>query len=268
MNQNQSPLHDDCSGPVFEPVAKPFYGFRAFQIDDEGAAPDPSVMTTGGVVTGRMVGGLRGIFKTTYRWGPGENHAVCLRPDTNLPSVAMRFPHTATIPAHDSILADCDCGFWAYTSGEHLLSVTGPAALGVIEAWGRMIIGPYGFRAEKARIVGLVFPKWPLDDEVDPYAEVPDRQQTTVAMTPLQLSVQRLTRALQIAARALGNLPNQPSPPPAPVAVGRGKPWEMVPDSLKLAVRTLYPHARVCGSVAELQEKFPLSDTSELVGDA
>lgn len=48
--------------------------------------------------------------------------------------------------------ADCSCGFWAYDEAGYAPHGT---VLGVIEAYGKTTVGTKGFRAQKARIVGL-----------------------------------------------------------------------------------------------------------------
>lgn len=85
-------------------------------------------------------------------WAPGENRAVCRR---------IRVPHPAA-PGHGLVpLEDCGCGFWAYwavpdTPNPHKF---GLPVLGVVEGYGRTLIGDKGFRCARARILGLHFPE-------------------------------------------------------------------------------------------------------------
>lgn len=134
-------------------------------------------------------GFLRGI---TYRqvWRPGENVATCLvaRRGTNhaMPRVTnLDVPfRTAGVGFAsglegteplllddfdwnrcDGLASDCACGFYAY----HRQSVPGYGFLahngdwgtrvgGVIEGYGKVVLGSTGFRAEKARILAVTMP--------------------------------------------------------------------------------------------------------------
>ena len=80
-------------------------------------------------------------------WVDGENVATC-----NLLRITFE---RATAPVHTTPAPqwDCRCGF--YARYEPTQSANGTDVLGVIEAYGRVILGERGFRAEKARILGL-----------------------------------------------------------------------------------------------------------------
>ena len=256
-----STLHDGFSSSTFEPVAEPFRGFRAFLIDDyERRRPQPYLtprrrltsneFAAGGTAHGAALrGSLRGIFMSDYVWGPGANEAVCMAIS----------PWRATRPTHASIRAECDCGFWAYTNGDHYLSVPGPAALGIVEAWGRMIIGPHGFRAEKARIVALTFPA-PLAQEED---DIPPPAATVTRATVLGGVLAWLKSWTDILA---STPPGAPVPNP-PTVNRAAHPWEQVTPSLARAVRRLYPKAQVYDSVTEMQAAHPLTDTTRLLDE-
>lgn len=220
---NTSPMHAGFTGPRFEPIAEPLRGFRAWLIEDSVTEATDEFCTrgfVGGSAQGRLMrGSLHGVFCNDYVWGSSKNAATCLRP------VGWGFGIMGTnfldkIPAHDQVIEECDCGFWAYTTGEHYISVPGPAALGVVEAWGRIVIGPLGFRASHARILGLTFP---------------DSDKSTSAVSTLE----RLARVKH--------------------------PWKNVAMDLRAAVRRLYPKVTYCDTVAELQAKFPLSNTKALL---
>lgn len=279
-----SSLHDGFSSATFEPVAQPFRGFRAFRIDMGHRDPRTVAPTNppspvdfasfaGGVLSSSAPGALRGIFKNEYAWGPGVNVASCLGNPGWL--MLARGGTTALWPHEEPILADCDCGFWAYTSGDHFLSVNGPAAVGVVEAWGRMIIGPHGFRAEKARILGLTFPFVTAaeddddDEEVDREEPRASSQGTATVRLPRPGSFQaagaRVVHSLQSSlARALG----APAPPPItppPAALNAHHPWELVTPELRERVRAMYPDVRFFDTVAALQAAFPLTDTRPML---
>ena len=57
-----------------------------------------------------------------------------------------------TVPMDHRFDASCSCGFWAYDEA----SFTAQGEIvGVIDAYGKTTIGTKGFRAEKAKIIGL-----------------------------------------------------------------------------------------------------------------
>ena len=144
-------IRDGFASTAYEPVAQTFFGLRAFKIQTTGYAP-AGPAGAGVISEGGPRGGLRGVFKSAFQWGAGTNHAVCLRTARPSPvDMVDGKPHALMMP-------ECDCGFWAYTADTHILSLTGPAVLGVVEGWGRCVLGPHGFRAERARIVALAFP--------------------------------------------------------------------------------------------------------------
>ena len=85
---------------------------------------------------------------------PGETLIVTLS------SIKQMSPHAVTDPS-------CTCGFYAYTDVSSLSKnslLTRPSdslrssIFGIIKAWGSVSVGPKGFRAEKAKIVGLSVP--------------------------------------------------------------------------------------------------------------
>lgn len=95
-------------------------------------------------------------------WKAGENRARCL------PVSLVRTKRTETREIAHEGWVNCECGFYAYTDGTNTYQVdcrdplcpvsTHRQATGIIEVSGRMVIGPRGFRAEKARIRALVIP--------------------------------------------------------------------------------------------------------------
>lgn len=85
-------------------------------------------------------------------WRPGETVAAV--PEGHVP------------PCFDPV---CGCGLWAFW-GRPVGVWVAPEVVGVIEGSGRLVAGPDGFRAERARIVELALPdyrigpkpaKWP-----------------------------------------------------------------------------------------------------------
>lgn len=100
-------------------------GMRSFAVGDDGE--------------------LRGIFHTEL-WKPGENIAKCgIGCDRVL--------------GEKSPNMQCNCGFHGYHNGDNDF---GEELLGrvtaVVEAYGKVIVGDRGFRAEKARILAIVDP--------------------------------------------------------------------------------------------------------------
>ena len=86
-----------------------------------------------------------------YTWKPGENVAtygdawIGLSPSSEHP----------VIPCTEY---NCPCGFWAYDTPEHALNGSQAShknVLGVVLGYGRVLLGESGWRAEKARIIGI-----------------------------------------------------------------------------------------------------------------
>lgn len=95
-------------------------------------------------------------------WEPGQNLSVCRR--TGLLGWQRASTRNPNLPAEASedrrcsgVAASCGCGFWAYYTETPEFTLSG--VVGVIEAYGKTTLGSKGFRAEKAKIVALAFPK-------------------------------------------------------------------------------------------------------------
>ncbi len=88
-------------------------------------------------------------------WCSGVNRARCYQ-DAMFSRRDMAVMAPESLPPAD-MGTDCSCGFYAYTSTEGV----GPShgVLGVIEGWGGCVLGDQGFRAEYARIAGVVLPR-------------------------------------------------------------------------------------------------------------
>lgn len=131
-------------------------------------------------------GWMRGV---TYRhpWRDGENVAECMvtkkvnvmaphRPSTlwlAMPPydcAGVRFGADPDVPPEllpgfdwdkcDGLDPECACGFYAYHDGYTQYAMSGPGCrvTAVVEAYGRVVLGTTGYRAEKARILGVVKP--------------------------------------------------------------------------------------------------------------
>lgn len=127
-------------------------------------------------------GRLRGVGYPAI-WKPGENIATCRADEggylsfsgtlSGYYSVALtsRMFGGAATPTRPTLaeaavdskvtvehlvpMPSCGCGFWAYARGDNSGHKDKNRVLGVVECYGRTILGTKGLRAEKARIVAL-----------------------------------------------------------------------------------------------------------------
>lgn len=116
-------------------------------------------------------GRLRGLFYN-YFWRDGVNVADCgrrpvLRAGCMERHAGMSHSHDCWIvPECDGPSSSCTCGFWAYCNGgnEYYHTATTSSGTcdahvaGIIEGFGKCVIGTRGFRCEKAIIRALVLP--------------------------------------------------------------------------------------------------------------
>lgn len=87
-------------------------------------------------------------------WEPGENIAGC------------RGSHYGRIrellgggpqPTHDAPVEGCACGFYAVSDLDALLDYADSGSIfGVVHLYGRIVVGERGWRAEKAKVAGIV----------------------------------------------------------------------------------------------------------------
>jgi mannose-6-phosphate isomerase-like protein (cupin superfamily) len=102
-------------------------------------------------------------------WKPGTNRATC-HVNTEFGRSLQRLqagiwslvgflpaaPEPVSLVKHRVAQLGCGCGYWAYfdrnTNSHHREG----QVLGIIEGFGTVTVGTRGFRAEKARLVGLV----------------------------------------------------------------------------------------------------------------
>ena len=99
-----------------------------------------------------MWGALIGARNYTWRPWHGKDqvyNAVCLFASTPVRvSARLNLSHAAP-------QLGCDCGFWAYwTTGWSMYQDSWDVS-GVVEGFGKTIIGPSGFRSQKCRITAL-----------------------------------------------------------------------------------------------------------------
>lgn len=128
--------------------------FDGRQVD---AAPDTAPGTVTGVRYWKAQLGMaapRGLRLRGARdwWHEGVNEARCLSTDVAMGGVVARSRHRG----HPAPAEGCSCGFWAYW---HLAAApyfgASPEFAGVIEGWGRCLIGSRGFRCQYARVVAV-----------------------------------------------------------------------------------------------------------------
>lgn len=129
-------------------------------------------------------GWLRGV---TYRhaWRDGENVAECFvtkRVNVMASNVSrwgtlaaytaagVVFDNDPSIPPTlmdgyqwdrcEGLDVECACGFYAYHNADTCYAMTGPGCriTAVIEAYGKVVLGTLGYRAQKARILAAVLP--------------------------------------------------------------------------------------------------------------
>lgn len=117
-------------------------------------------------------GNLRGVTFKKPPWTPGVNEAVCQQYSCTCPACLMfglavgveRKPDGA--PGDGEHLALHRCGFYAYFKyerNEYTPWRYMPVAHGIIEGFGETVLGPRGFRAQRARIRALHLP--PVDED-------------------------------------------------------------------------------------------------------
>jgi hypothetical protein len=130
-------------------------------------------------VTAPLVGSVRGYrwwrvgatidllspWRGPVRWQPGENEAACLGRRVMFGWRSAKRPHPRGCPE-----VGCECGFYGLHSVPELNDTPGRSiweldavssggrhglVLGVVEGYGRVLIGTEGFRAHFGRILAL-----------------------------------------------------------------------------------------------------------------
>jgi len=85
-----------------------------------------------------------------YGWTQDENIAKC-----------QCYAYNVDASKHTPGELNKRCGFYAYTNHKYFEYESNTQAIGVIEGYGRMTVGDFGFRCQKARILAISF-KEPL----------------------------------------------------------------------------------------------------------
>jgi len=106
--------------------------------------------------------------KLAAPWRPGENESVCLA--SGLSGPMDQWPCSPWCETcRDAIAlrtnghtfdARCTCGFYGVFRPGHIPARNGPeyVVCGVVEAYGRTVVGPGGFRASRAKVLALTGP--------------------------------------------------------------------------------------------------------------
>jgi hypothetical protein len=143
-------------------------------------------------------GRLTGLYYNQV-WQAGENVAAChhddgvvvRRPDGG---IVVRWSSSREIGAGHG-LQGCTCGFYAYYREDPYSRAR--RISGVVEGYGRVILGTAGFRCEKARILALLLPdahsgagepapEWRRPD--DPTGQLPLDGVTPVETTEVEVT--------------------------------------------------------------------------------
>ena len=141
-------------------------GFRTWKVERQHSVPGHAGAGEGTLCS----------VSYTATWRPGVNHAKCLAP-SGLRRVICDDETHVRPSDHESrcytngpcagLDPRCGCGFWAYTSEssewfrDNPYSITcaqPPRAYGIIDGFGRCVVGPRGFRASSAMVRALVLP--------------------------------------------------------------------------------------------------------------
>lgn len=136
---------DDDSQLFIEPIR----GIRAFGMDR--THPTNLILT--------------GLVYNDYGWEPGWNQRKCLGNIINVLNLDGEVVSTFQVPRHKGeshTLQECSCGFYAYHDYSlvaHQYGTDMPLILGVIEGSGATMLGPKGFRSDKARVVAVCLPE-------------------------------------------------------------------------------------------------------------
>lgn len=138
-------------------------------------------------------GGLRSVSRS-YVWQPGENVAHCLRMQLcDCPTCRAERDAVQAVSPHR--IDTCDCGFYAYfapqidVGTETYTRPSGVYSTGVIEAYGRTIIGTKGFRAERARVLAVAINGQPSPDSSSWQAIAYEHRRTNTALACHRLGV-------------------------------------------------------------------------------
>lgn len=113
-----------------------------------------------------------------YEWGFGEQPAQCLTSRACSCVICSFYNYRrAERPVHSAPDAGCECGFYGWYSPVDSRLQLG-SVFGAVEVTGRVLMGTHGFRAERARVLGLVIESATLGAQVL-------RQRAEVSLVPV-----------------------------------------------------------------------------------
>ena len=138
------------SSQEFSLAAGSVHGYRWWTLNPPDLNRNPFAENTSWN-PGRLLGQTR-----QYRWEPGINEASCLSLPVLRPAVR---------PEHRPPEENCGCGVYAYWAPPEIPHFHGQDlwVLGVIQGFGRTLIGSEGFRCQKARIAALHLPAFQFE---------------------------------------------------------------------------------------------------------
>lgn len=153
----------------FEPGfdLKPVRGLRQWTLKSPDFRGDPLSADCGGWTVSPLTG------MTGYAWADGVLEAYCGNGYDHVPPV-----ESVTEPRGSTVRDGC--GFWAYWSMTELAGNSsfsgsgGLPVLGLIQGYGRVLLGERGFRSQRAQIVALA-PAFSVQAEVTPPWQQPGR---------------------------------------------------------------------------------------------
>lgn len=100
--------------------------------------------------------GLRG--SQGRLWSPGRNTAQCHGKHAATLRALEDALIAAGIPAPDHTVEPwCTCGLYSWKRPDRITARTAKLA-GVVELWGRVLVGEHGYRAQYARVVAICGP--------------------------------------------------------------------------------------------------------------
>lgn len=149
-------MPDDFSAQRLDDLgASSLYGLRYWRVGVRGLRPTGALGPYIG--SGPLIGALYGVYKFEFRWGSSINTASCLysRPT---PYGGVGVDQRRLWHEQWAVPQSCQCGFWAYTNPDKMMNtgrLNEAVVVGVIKAWGQLVIGPFGFRTQYAQIIGL-----------------------------------------------------------------------------------------------------------------
>ena len=147
----------------------PYHGASGFNAEPDG--PNFIITANNGFRAWRMLDVETGTLTSLIRqhvWTPGKQTCNC---GSDEPPVSMWLwgHHVLPVTSTDCEYPtkDCSHGFYAYYDEAYyrdVINVREPIVNGLMEGWGRCVIGPKGFRSQYATISAFVEP-FELPDE-------------------------------------------------------------------------------------------------------